>query len=91
MFVRNLHLFFCITYSYPLQFPFKFFFLLKSVLFVLFCFCCLGPHPQLMEVPRLRVKLDLELLAYTTAMAKPDLAVSVYYTAAHGNSGSLTH
>ena len=36
----------------------------------------LEPHPQHVEVPRLRVKSDLQLLAYTTA---------------HSNAGSLTH
>ena len=32
----------------------------------------LGPHLQHMEVPRLRVELELQLLAYTTATATPD-------------------
>ena len=31
-----------------------------------------GPHVWQMEVPRLGVKLDLQLPAYTTAMAVPD-------------------
>ena len=34
--------------------------------------CFLGPHPQHMKVPRLGVKLELQLPAYTTAMAMPD-------------------
>ena len=38
--------------------------------FVFFCF--LGPYPQHMEVPRLGVDLELQLLAYTTATAMPD-------------------
>ena len=38
--------------------------------FVLFCF--LGPHPRHMEVPRLGVKLEPQLLAYTTATATQD-------------------
>ena len=40
----------------------------------LFCFVFsfLGPHPWLMEVPRLGVELELELPAYTKAMAKRD-------------------
>ena len=38
---------------------------------VLFC-CFLGPHPQHMEVPRLGVELELQLLAYTAATAKQD-------------------
>ena len=41
-----------------------------------FLFFFLGPHPWHMEVPRLWVKLELQLQAYTTA---------------HGNAGSLTH
>ena len=32
----------------------------------------LGPHLRHMEVPRLGVKLELLLPAYTTATAKPD-------------------
>ena len=34
--------------------------------------CFLGLHPWLMEVPRLRVKVELQLLAYTTAIAMWD-------------------
>ena len=36
------------------------------------CFVVLGPQPQHMEVPRLRVKPELELLAYVTATATQD-------------------
>ena len=45
-----------------------------------FCFCFflfflffvfLGRHPQHMEVPRLGVQSELQLLAYTTAMPDP--------------------
>ena len=32
----------------------------------------LGVHPQHMEVPRLGLELDLQLLAYTTATAMRD-------------------
>ena len=39
--------------------------------FVLF-FVFLGPHPQHMDVPRLGVESELQLLAYTTATATPD-------------------
>ena len=35
-------------------------------------FFFLGPHPQHMEVPRLRVKSELQLPAYATAIAMPD-------------------
>ena len=34
----------------------------------------LGPHPQHMEVPRLGVKLELQLLVYTPATAVMDLS-----------------
>ena len=34
--------------------------------------CCVGPHMQHMEVPRLGVKSELQLLAYTTATATLD-------------------
>ena len=33
---------------------------------------CLGPHPWHMEVPRLEVKSELQLPAYTTAAATGD-------------------
>jgi len=35
-------------------------------------FCFLGLHPQHMELPRLGVHLELQLLAYTTTTAVPD-------------------
>ena len=47
--------------------------MLAEILF-LFSFCVLGPHPQHMEVPRLGVELELQLLAYITATAKWDLS-----------------
>ena len=40
---------------------------------LLFSFWFLGPHLWHMEVPRLGVELELQLLAYTTATAMPDL------------------
>ena len=46
--------------------PIFFFFSLSFVL--------LGPHQWHMEVPRLRVQSELQLPAYTTAMAIPDLS-----------------
>ena len=52
----------------------------------------LGPHPRHMEVPRLGVKSELHLLAYTTATAildsEPHLQPTPQLT---GNAGSLTH
>ena len=46
-----------------------------------------------MEIPRLGVELELELLAYTTAIATldPSRVCNLYYTTAHSNAGSLTH
>ena len=44
--------------------------------FFFFFFVFLGPHPEHMEVPRLGVKLELQLQlpAYTTETATPDLS-----------------
>ena len=39
-----------------------------------FFFFFLGPHPWHMEVPRLGVKSELQLLAYAPATAMPDLS-----------------
>ena len=44
-----------------------------------------------MGVPGLGVELELQLLAYTTAMATPDLICIVTYAADCSNAGSLTH
>ena len=44
-----------------------------------------------MEVPRLRVELELQLPAYTIATATRDLSWSSTYTTAQGNAGSLIH
>ena len=44
-----------------------------------------------MEVPRLGVELELEVLAYATATAMPDPSrVCDTYTTAQGSAGSLT-
>ena len=43
--------------------------------FFFFLFVFWGPHPWRMEVPRLGVQLELQLLAYTTATATPDLSL----------------
>ena len=37
-----------------------------------FFFLFLGPHPKHIEVPRLRIQLELQLPACTTAVATPD-------------------
>ena len=42
-------------------------------IFFFFFFFFLGLYPQLMQVPRLGVKLELQPLVYTTATATPDL------------------
>ena len=44
-----------------------------------------------MEVPRLGVKLELQLLAYTPATATMIQATSATYITAHVNAGSLTY
>ena len=44
-----------------------------------------------MEVPRLGVKPELQLLAYATATAMWDLSHIVTYTTAHGSARSVTH
>ena len=41
--------------------------------------------------PRLGVELELHPLEYTAATAMTDLIMSVTYTTALGNTGSLTH
>ena len=43
-------------------------------LIYLFIFGLLGAHLWHMEVPRLRVELELQLLAYPTDTATPDLS-----------------
>ena len=42
--------------------------------YLLYLFYFLGPHLQHMEVPRLGVGSELQLLAYTTATATLDLS-----------------
>ena len=58
-----------------------------------FYFSLLGPYLPQMEVPRPGVKLELELqlLAYTTATETPALSHISRYTIACSNAGSLTH
>ena len=50
-----------------------------------------GSLPRHMEVPRLGVELELQLLTYTTATATQDPSRVCTLTAAHGNARSLTH
>ena len=66
----------------PIPFPYYYY----------YYFCFLRPHPRHMAVPRLGVKLELQLPANATAIAMQDLSyVSGLHTTAHGNAGSLTH
>ena len=55
-------------------------------------FFFLGPHLRHMEVPRLGVESELQLLAYTTATATQDPShiTSITYITAPSNAGSLT-
>ena len=53
--------------------------------------CFLEPHLWHMEVPKLGVKLELQLPAYASATAVPNPSLSMTYTTAPGNAGSLTH
>ena len=59
--------------------------------FILFCF--LGPHSQHMDVPRLGVKLELHLPAYTTDITTQDLShvCDLHTHTAHGNTRSSNH
>ena len=41
---------------------------------IIFLCVFLGLHPQHMEVPRVGVSLELQMPAYTTATATPDLS-----------------
>ena len=56
-----------------------------------FCFFFLGPHSWYMQIPRLRVELEPQLLAYTTAIETGIRAASATYTTAYSNAGSPTH
>ena len=52
------------------------------IIFFFFFYAFSGPHLQYMEVPRLGVKLGLQLLAYTTAtaMGYPNLICDLYHS-----------
>ena len=59
--------------------------------FFFFFFCFLGPHLWHMEVSRLGVELELQVLAIAiaTATQDPSRVCDLYHT--HGNSDSLAH
>ena len=61
------------------------------VFIYLFIYLFLGTHPWHVEDPRLHVELELLLPAYATAIATQDPSRICTYTAAHGNTRSLTH
>ena len=64
-----------------------FFFFFFGLFFAFYFFCFLGPHLQQMEVPRLGVKSELQLLACMQhSNARSELCLGP-----HGNAGSLTH
>ena len=63
--------------------------LLFIFIFILFV-CFLGPHLWHMEVPRVGIRLELQLLAYATVTATWDLSASATYATAHSNARSLT-
>ena len=65
------------VFSTNMHYLYNFYFLIFIYLFEKSFFCVfLGPHLRHMEVPRLGVESELQLLSYTTA---------------HSNPGSLTH
>ena len=59
--------------------------------FFSFLFYFLGLTLQHVEVPRLGVELELQLLAYTTATAMWDPSPIATCTTTYGNARSLTH
>lgn len=78
------HLTFYQLHSYPLSTDYLDLFhfmlcptlgFLYTIFSFLFFFFILRPYPQHMEVPRLGVELELQLQAYATAKAMPDLNI----------------
>ena len=62
----------------------------KTTIFFFFVF--LGPYPWHMEVPKLGLESELQLLAYAKATEIRDQShVCDLHTTGHGNAGSLTH
>ena len=63
----------CVVLVVETQVPQTVSYTLKAQLMHFVCFVfCLGLYPRPMEVPRLGVKSELQLLAYVTATAMPD-------------------
>ena len=69
---------FCVSFSSRLYMSFSFQFhtyKTGNTNFNFFSFSFFwGPHPQHMEVPKLGIKSELQLLAYATAAGRPDLS-----------------
>ena len=77
------------AYLYPIL---KQIFSWPHIAYFHFFFLFLWPRLRHMEVPRSGIKLELQLLAYTTATVTPDPSrACATYTAARGNTRSLTH
>ena len=91
------HLFSCITVllittAFVLAIYRKIKLLSFGFLLLFYFFVFLGLHLQRMEVPRLGVQSELQLLACTTATATQVIrATSATYTIAHGSAISLTY
>ena len=66
--------------------PFNLFVLFFFTFFLVF----IGPHSQHMEVPRLGVEWELQLPPTPQPQQCQIWAMSMAYTTAHGNNGSLT-
>ena len=79
----NLH---DVTVSHSVRQNGKFNFPFFSFFLSFFFFCFLGPNLHHMEVPRLGVELELQLLAYSTGQF---WTASATYTTAHSNAGYL--
>ena len=62
-----------------------------SFCFFFFFFFFLGLQMWHMQVPRLGVKSELQLLAYATVIATPDPSHICSLHTPHGNTRSLTH
>ena len=61
---------------------------LSNFRWVFFFLVSLGMHPQHVEVLRLGIQSELQLLAYTTATKCEIQATTAIYTMAHSNAGS---
>ena len=64
--------------------------ILNGIVFFSFLFF-LGLHPRHMEVPRLGVGLELQLLAYPQPQQHQTQSTSAIYTTAQCNTGSSAH